>query len=296
MNLQEVSTYFNGVTRFKDNSFQCKCPVHHDHTASMTVSKGKKGILIHCHAGCETKSILEAVGLRESDLFYDSNVTKVKQDWKDRLEHSKKKKIVEIYDYVDEGGKYLYSKIRFEKDENGKKEMLYGVLNKEKDWFQYGLKGIHKTLYNLPEIREAAAQKRTIYYVEGEKDVETLRGLGLIATTAGSSGDWRRFFSKYFSGADVVLLPDNDEAGEKLTERIISDLIGVVNSIKVVKTSERDHGDVTDYFQDGYTIEDFNKLVREAETIPQNQGQEAKEEKGNTAMDQGQSRGAKARG
>ncbi len=274
MNLKEASTYFDGVTRFNDNSFQCKCPVHNDHTASMTVSKGKKGILIHCHAGCEIKSILEAVGLRESDLFYDSNVTKVKQDWKDRLEHSKKKKIVEIYDYVDQGGKYLYSKIRFEKDENGKKEMLYGVLNKEKDWFQYGLKGKHKTLYNLPEIREAAAQKRTIYYVEGEKDVETLRGLGLIATTAGSSGDWRRFFSKYFSGIDVVLLPDNDEAGEKLTTRIISDLIGVVNSIKVVKTSERDHGDVTDYFQDGYTIEDFNKLVRETEFIPQNQGKD----------------------
>lgn len=274
MNLKEASTYFDGVTRFNDNSFQCKCPVHNDHTASMTVSKGKKGILIHCHAGCETKSILEAVGLRESDLFYDSNVTKVKQDWKDRLEHSKRKKIVEIYNYVDQNGKYLYSKIRFEKDENGKKEMLYGVLNKEKDWFQYGLKGIHKTLYNLPEIREAAAQKRTIYYVEGEKDVETLRGLGLIATTAGSSGDWRRFFSKYFSGVDVVLLPDNDEAGEKLTTRIISDLIGVVNSIKVVKTSERDHGDVTDYFQDGYTIEDFNKLVRETEFIPQNQGKD----------------------
>lgn len=195
MNLKEASTYFDGVTRFKDNSFQCKCPVHHDHTASMTVSKGKK-------------------------------------------------------------------------------EMLYGVLNKEKDWFQYGLKGKHKTLYNLPEIREAAAQKRTIYYVEGEKDVETLRGLGLIATTAGSSGDWRRFFSMYFSGIDVVLLPDNDEAGEKLTTRIISDLIGVVNSIKVVKTSERDHGDVTDYFQDGYTIEDFNKLVRETEFIPQNQGKD----------------------
>lgn len=274
MNLKEASTYFDGVTRFNDNSFQCKCPVHNDHTASMTVSKGKKGILIHCHAGCETKSILEAVGLRESDLFYDSNVTKVKQDWKDRLEHSKRKKIVEIYNYVDQNGKYLYSKIRFEKDENGKKEMLYGVLNKEKDWFQYGLKGIHKTLYNLPEIREAAAQKRTIYYVEGEKDVETLRGFGLIATTAGSSGDWRRFFSKYFSGADVVLLPDNDEAGEKLTTRIISDLIGVVNSIKVVKTSERNHGDVTDYFQDGYTIEDFNKLVRETEFIPQNQGKD----------------------
>ena len=90
MNLKEASTYFDGVTRFNDNSFQCKCPVHNDHTASMTVSKGKKGILIHCHAGCETKSILEAVGLRESDLFYDSNVTKVKQDWKDRLEHSKR--------------------------------------------------------------------------------------------------------------------------------------------------------------------------------------------------------------
>ena len=86
------------------------------------------------------------------------------------------------------------------------KEMLYGVLNKEKDWFQYGLKGIHKTLYNLPEIREAAAQKRTIYYVEGEKDVETLREMGLAATTAGSSGDWRRIFTKYFSGCNLSLI------------------------------------------------------------------------------------------
>lgn len=135
MNLQEVSTYFNGVTRFKDNSFQCKCPVHHDHTASMTVSKGKKGILIHCHAGCETKSILEAVGLRESDLFYDSNVTKVKQDWKDRLEHSKKKKIVEIYDYVDEGGKYLYSKIRLKRMRTARKKCCTEFSTKKKTGF-----------------------------------------------------------------------------------------------------------------------------------------------------------------
>ena len=84
----------------------------------------------------------------------------------------------------------------------GRKELFEGlaIAGLEKDWFQYGLKGIHKTLYNLPEIREAAAQKRTIYYVEGEKDVETLRGLGLIATTAGSSGDWRRFFLSIFRG------------------------------------------------------------------------------------------------
>lgn len=274
MTLQEISSYFNGVTRFKDNSFQCKCPAHNDHTASMTVSKGKKGILIHCHAGCETKSILKATGLQESDLFYNS--TKKKQGWKDRLERTKKKKIVEIYDYKDQNNKYLYSKIRFEKDQNDRKEMLYGVLDSENDWFQYGLKSVgkHKVLYNLPEIKQAAAQKQTIYYVEGEKDVETLRGLGLIATTAGSSGDWRRSFSKYFSGADVVLLPDNDEAGERLTTKIINDLIGVANSLKVVKTSERNHGDVTDYFQDGYTIEDFNKLVNEAKIISQDQQQE----------------------
>lgn len=282
MNLQEVSTYFSGVTRFKGDSFQCKCPVHDDHTASMTVSNGRKGIVVHCHAGCETKSILEAVGLRESDLFYDSNVTKVKQDWKDRLERSKKKKIVGIYDYKDESGKYLYSKIRFEKDENGKKEMLYGVLDKENDWLQYGLKGKRKTLYNLSELRQAAAQKRTIYYTEGEKDVETLRKMGMIATTAGSSGDWRRIFSKYFSGVNVILLPDNDEAGEKLTGKMVSDLIGIANSIKVVKTSDRKHGDVTDYFQDGYTLEDFNKLVDEAEVIPQDQGQEVDKPKKKT--------------
>lgn len=279
MNLQDISTYFSGVTRFKGNSFQCKCPVHDDHTASMTVSEGRKGIVMHCHAGCETKSILEAVGLTESDLFYDSNVTKVKQDWKDRLERSKKKKIVEIYNYKDEKGRYLYSKVRFETDQKGKKEMLYGVLDEEKDWFQYGLKGKRKTLYRLPEMMQAAAQKRTIYYTEGEKDVETLRKMGLAATTAGSSGDWRRIFSKYFSDCNVVLLPDNDEAGEKLTNGMIADLIGIVNSIKVVKTSDRKHGDVTDYFQDGYTIEDFNRLVEKAEFIPQNQEKDVDKQK-----------------
>ena len=35
MNLKDISTYFDGVTRFNDNSFQCKCPVHNDHNGQV---------------------------------------------------------------------------------------------------------------------------------------------------------------------------------------------------------------------------------------------------------------------
>ena len=68
-------------------------------------------------------------------------------------------------------------------------------------------------MYRLPELVKAVKDGYPVYIVEGEKDVETLRELGYTATTAGSANDWKKEYAAYFTGARVVILPDNDKPG-----------------------------------------------------------------------------------
>lgn len=46
------------------------CPAHDDHTPSLSIGHSDDGhILLHCWAGCETRDVVAALGLRWSDLF-----------------------------------------------------------------------------------------------------------------------------------------------------------------------------------------------------------------------------------
>jgi len=50
--------------------FMAQCPAHDDEHESMSVTEGEDGrVLMHDHAGCETESIVKALGLRFVDLF-----------------------------------------------------------------------------------------------------------------------------------------------------------------------------------------------------------------------------------
>ncbi len=49
------------------------CPAHPDRNRSLSIAEGKQGILVKCmSAGCETRDVMEALGLRLRDLFYRS--------------------------------------------------------------------------------------------------------------------------------------------------------------------------------------------------------------------------------
>ena len=50
--------------------WSCLCPAHKDKSPSMHISVADDGrVLINCKAGCDTYSILQAVGLDWADLF-----------------------------------------------------------------------------------------------------------------------------------------------------------------------------------------------------------------------------------
>jgi putative DNA primase/helicase len=159
-----------------------------------------------------------------------------------RTKYFKGKGEVARYDYKDAEGNLKYIKVKW-LDKDGKKqftayENVNGTL----------LSGRGQSVsipYNLEEVLRAGEE--SIYILEGEKDVETLRSLGLIATTGGSSSDWMQAFNEYFEGKNVVIIPDCDVPGKRYSEKITENIKDIVKTLKVVNLGLVDGGDVTDY-------------------------------------------------
>jgi 5S rRNA maturation endonuclease (ribonuclease M5) len=82
-----------------------------------------------------------------------------------------------------------------------------------------------RTLYRLPELRAGIATGRAAWIVEGERDVETMRRLGRLATTAGAASAWRAELAAHFAGAKAVtVVADRDTTGFEVARRIAADL------------------------------------------------------------------------
>jgi hypothetical protein len=50
--------------------WMARCPAHTDRNPSLAVGVGRDGrVLLYCHAGCPTETVLAALGLEWRDLF-----------------------------------------------------------------------------------------------------------------------------------------------------------------------------------------------------------------------------------
>ncbi len=264
MRFDEFIKHFQGAQRRGKHTVNVICPCHPDNNPSLSISEGNDRILMHCQTDCNYKDILAAVGLKESDLFYNEKV-KPEKTWRDKLldERQYRGKTIEaVYDYTDAKGKYLYSKIRF----TGK-VIRYFTIDYKNDTYQTGKPEGVSTLYNLPATLKAIKKGFPVYITEGEKDADTLKNLGFTATTAGSVSDWKKSYAKYFIGAKVIILPDNDVPGLELKDKITKDLRPFAHSVKSVITSKADKGDVTDYMAEGHTKEELQALINEVSAI-----------------------------
>lgn len=50
---------------------KARCPVHKSKKQNLTIGAGREGVVLRCHAGCETRDIVAAIGLQMSDLYWD---------------------------------------------------------------------------------------------------------------------------------------------------------------------------------------------------------------------------------
>ena len=139
--------------------------------------------------------------------------------------------------------------------------------NTPSDYKRENFEEVRRVLYRLPELLETDLQE-TIFIVEGEKDADALNKLGLVATTnAGGSGKWRKEYNDYLKDRPVVILPDNDDAGQKHALQIADYTKGIAKSIKILKLPNLpDKGDVSNWLDAGGTVEELKALC-EKETV-----------------------------
>lgn len=286
MKFEEITDRFEIDKKSKRvDRVQAKCPCHNDKNASLTIShKGDKTFL-YCHAGCETNDILESIGLKMSDLF--DKPLEVEDKHKSAFE----KDIEAIYKFYDENGDLAYEKIR----KKGKKFLHRRYIDGETVWgMEEGIytetfpgskswsikerpgakkayyPGQEQLLYNLPNVIKGIKEEQTIFITEGEKDSDSLITRGLIATTTSigaTKGDlgkkWPSRFNSFFKGANVVLLPDNDEPGKRFMEHIAIELKNIANNIKIVELPDLSKKeDITDWLEYGNDIYDLQALVK----------------------------------
>jgi putative DNA primase/helicase len=169
--------------------------------------------------------------------------------------HQQAGRIVATYDYVDERGAVLFQVVRFEP-----KDFRQRRPDGEGGWI-WNLDSIQRTLYRLLELREAVASDHVIFIVEGEKDVESLRKLNIVATTCpGGANKWRPEYNQFFAGADVVVISDADEPGREHAKNVAAQLAAFAKRIRLIELPAKD---ASDWLLAGGTAEKLWALVEE---------------------------------
>jgi len=105
----------------------------------------------------------------------------------------------------------------------------------------------------LPELVEAIGSGYFVVIVEGEAKVDFLRTWNIPATcNAMGAGKWKPEHAKFLRDADVVILPDNDEAGLNHADIVGQSLQGIAKAVRVLELPGlAPKGDVIDWARQG---------------------------------------------
>jgi hypothetical protein len=128
------------------------------------------------------------------------------------------------------------------------------------------VKDVRTAPYRLPELIEAIGNGYTALIVEGEAKVDALRKWNVPATCcAGGAGKWKQEHSEFLRSAEVVILPDNDEAGRNHADIVGASLQGIAASVRVLELPDLPpKGDILDWIKAGGTREKLDELLRQA--------------------------------
>ncbi|PHS58959.1 MAG: hypothetical protein COB03_03375 [Alteromonas sp.] len=169
------------------------------------------------------------------------------------------------YTYTNEDGEPLYKVIRNYSPQGERRFYQNGFVNGQ---FVKSIDGVTPVPYKLTEL--ASRKDEPIYIVEGEKDAERLLSDGLLATTnSGGANNWKSKLNRHFENRDVIIIPDNDDAGRKHAITVCENLSEIAKSIKVVHLNKQwqkmpEKGDTSDFLNSGYVIDDLVRIAREA--------------------------------
>ena len=249
-----------------------RCPAHDDGRASLSVAVGDDGrALVHCHAGCTPEAIVSAMGLKLADLMpchdrrpcpspraatrakksgrHQKNAPTVYATAQDAIAELERKHgpRAAIWAYHDAVGEPVGMIVRW--NTAGDKD-IRPLAKTANGWIIGGMPE-PRPLYRLPEL--LARPDECVYVTEGEKAADAAASIGLLATTSphGSESakmaDWTPL-----TGRDVIILPDNDDAGQGYARDVTSILLGLdpATTVRVVELPDLPtKGDIYDWLE-----------------------------------------------
>jgi predicted P-loop ATPase len=163
-----------------------------------------------------------------------------------------------IYLYRNEKGVPLFEVVRFPN---------HKFLQRKPGASDWGIKGVRRVIYRLPELIAADLEKKELVFIpEGEKDVDNLRALGLIAIcNPGGAGKWKSAYNASLKGRHCVVIPDSDAPGRQHADQIVRSLAGVAASVRRLELPGLPpKGDVSDWIAKGGTKDELLALLDKA--------------------------------
>jgi 5S rRNA maturation endonuclease (ribonuclease M5) len=211
----------------------CDCNLKNHDNSRLRFWLGRDNrLMFGCYACGDTAKleILRAAGLTWTDCFPEG--TKIER---------RHQEVVARYPYRDEKGKLLYETIRLEPGYGGRdKDFRQRRLLPGGGW-EWKLGDVRRVLYRLPELL-AADPAAPVLVVAGEKDSDTLRDVGVLATTnvCGERSEWLDEYSAALAGRHVVVIQDDDATGKRHAAEVCGSLMGHAASVRRVLLPAKD--------------------------------------------------------
>ena len=268
MQIEELLNRLEGVKTNGANKWTAHCPckynhAHGDKNRSLSVALNGTKILLHCHTGCTTEDICDAIGIKDKDLFTDAPTTtertvdERRQSFIEWYGNQNGLKLVTAYSYCYGNHADGLMKIKYQDADGGKTFRWIHDDPTTKSGFKPSHEGCEHRLYVAgdPDAVE-------VFVVEGEKDADTLHAItGKTVVSAengaqkeGDGTKWLPIYTDQLAGKTVIVLYDNDAVGRNFA-RIEADAIKAkARSVRMIDIATAwkecpDKGDISDMVQ-----------------------------------------------
>ncbi|NFI57004.1 DNA primase [Clostridium botulinum] len=250
-----------------------KCPFHSEKTPSMSVKFipnankqrykcwgcGAVGDVIDFimnYKNLEYNQAREYLGLEVEKSPVEDFEEAIKEYVRNQVTRGNKKgyKPLGIFTFVDENNKPIYSKVKFLKPDGKKETPYYHIENGQ----VINNRGYDEVPYNYYNLLQGIADNKTIVFVEGEKDVNTINNTlnkkDYVATSIKGFKDYDKIKGEFMK---IAVIGDTGEAGQKYIDNIKYNFIKVASSFKIINLPSikamGNNIDVTDWLEAGHT-------------------------------------------
>ncbi|MEM7481069.1 MAG: DUF3631 domain-containing protein [Acidobacteriota bacterium] len=146
-------------------------------------------------------------------------------------------------------------------------------------------------LFRSEDLLNARSNEGVVLVVEGEKDAERAKSLGLVAVcNPEGAGSWRDEYSQQLRDLPVLVVADRDEPGRRHAEAVAISLFTIAGSVRLGELPGNGINDLSDWIEEG-TCRGFEsaslraQLLEWADSVPEFTGGSEPHESGKASSE-----------